>query len=174
MIDKYSVVEKLDVEKVRPWCHDDFLARLRTFQLAAAWFAKPSTISALECARQGWCNSGIDELKCHSCGIRILHTKGKKSEYFLFIESRSFFRFFGMIVGGAEDHNGTILRAQLSTGHLPHCGWNENFCSIDFLRFPTVAPSTLQIDFLVRLRALVDILPLTFARLGNVWTLSVV
>ena len=82
LIDKYSVVEKLDIEKVRPWCHEDFLARLRTFQLAAAWFAKPSTISALECARHGWCNNGIDELKCHSCGISIFHTKGMRYDHF--------------------------------------------------------------------------------------------
>ena len=174
LIDKYSVVEKKDIEKVRPWCHEDFLSRLKTFQLAAAWFAKPSTIGALECARHGWCNSGIDELKCHSCGITIVHTKGKRFNHFLLI----FLSFISVLNHGlflifrTDDHNGTTLRTQLCTGHLAHCGWNENFCSMDFLRFPAVAPSTLQIDFLVRLRALVDVLTLTFTRSGNVWIFS--
>ena len=76
-----------------------------------------------------------------------------------------------MLIVGTEDHSGTTLRTQLCTGHLPHCGWNENFCSVDFLRFPVVAPSTLQMDFLVRLRALIDTLTLTLPRLGNVSTL---
>jgi hypothetical protein len=76
LVHKYTKDDQRDVEKVRPWQHEDFLARLMTFQHAAAWFAKPSTIGALECARHGWCNSGIDELKCHSCGALISHAKG--------------------------------------------------------------------------------------------------
>ena len=47
----------------RPWDHAHFLARVRSF-CTSWWFAKPREISALECARHGWSNSGPDELQC--------------------------------------------------------------------------------------------------------------
>lgn len=78
LMQKYTSTldEKDGTQQVRPWSHDDFSARLRTFQHSAAWFAKPACIGALECARHGWCNSGIDELTCHSCGVTAAHAKG--------------------------------------------------------------------------------------------------
>ena len=61
---------------VRPWSQEDFTARLLTFQKSTAWFAKPPLISALQCARYGWCNGGIDQIYCLTCGAKLSHTKG--------------------------------------------------------------------------------------------------
>ncbi|KAG3098514.1 hypothetical protein PI124_g15356 [Phytophthora idaei] len=50
----------------RPWEHADFLSRVSSFSIAS-WFAKPDVISAFECARHGWRNSGPDQLHCNCC-----------------------------------------------------------------------------------------------------------
>jgi len=78
LVQKYTATGdvKDGTQQVRPWSHDDFIARLKTFQHSAAWFAKPACIGPLECSRHGWCNSGIDELTCHSCGVTVVHAKG--------------------------------------------------------------------------------------------------
>ena len=44
-----------------------YRARVASFRIAT-WFAKPPTLSPLQCARYGWRNSGVDELTCVSCG----------------------------------------------------------------------------------------------------------
>ena len=64
---------------VRPWSHEDFTARLLTFQKSTAWFAKPPMISALQCARYGWCNGGVDQIYCLTCGAKASHSKGANS-----------------------------------------------------------------------------------------------
>merc|ERR1719440_1372214 len=46
---------KHEQKLVRPWNYSDFLERLSTFT-SMTWFAKPTLVSALECARCGWVN----------------------------------------------------------------------------------------------------------------------
>ena len=50
----------------RPLNREDFFQRLNTFT-AFTWFAKPSELSPLQCARYGWENIEADTLKCMSC-----------------------------------------------------------------------------------------------------------
>lgn len=45
------------------WDRESFLARVQTFR-TATWFAKPASISPVECARHGWRNVGPDTLHC--------------------------------------------------------------------------------------------------------------
>ena len=56
----------------RPWNYDDFLIRLKTFHSTRYWFAKPSSISPIECALLGWVNTGNHVFVCmlvcmHAC-----------------------------------------------------------------------------------------------------------
>ncbi|XP_072038261.1 zinc finger C3HC-type protein 1-like [Amphiura filiformis] len=50
----------------RPLSQDDFFHRVETFKIFT-WFAKPSRLSPLVCARYGWENIESDSLKCVSC-----------------------------------------------------------------------------------------------------------
>lgn len=58
---------------VRPWNYSDYKYRVMTFSKTANWFAKPSIISPLVCARFGWVNHSADLLYCHVCSKSIRH-----------------------------------------------------------------------------------------------------
>ena len=62
---------------VRPWSREDYILRLLSFKHPAAWFAKPTIISPLECARHGWCNGAINQLNCISCSAKLLHDESE-------------------------------------------------------------------------------------------------
>lgn len=52
------------------WDRGDLLRRLATYK-SSTWFCKPEPIGAVECARRGWINTGVDMLTCEvgsSCG----------------------------------------------------------------------------------------------------------
>jgi hypothetical protein len=124
LLNKYSNSES--VGPVRPWSHEDFTSRLLTFQQSANWFAKPHLISALNCARHGWCNGGRDQLYCLSCAAKIIHSRDDYDAQ----------RFYGLLV----------------TGHSPYCGWINNTSPIEFLKFPLKSSEDLQVACLQRIR----------------------
>ena len=62
---------------VRPWSREDYVSRLLSFKHSAAWFAKPTIISPLQCARHGWCNGSINQLHCISCSAKLLHDESE-------------------------------------------------------------------------------------------------
>lgn len=64
-----------NIRNVRPWNYFDFQGRLDTFRKPSNWFAKPVNISAVECARHGWCNTGANELSCMTC-LKVLKHEG--------------------------------------------------------------------------------------------------
>ncbi|RQM20058.1 hypothetical protein B5M09_011566 [Aphanomyces astaci] len=92
-------------------CHPnnraDFQARVATFS-SINWFAKPTELNLLTCARFGWINSGPDELACKCCG-QTLSCR---------IDSRL----------GPEGAKKVAegLRGYLTSHHLDTCPWKHN------------------------------------------------
>jgi hypothetical protein len=126
LLNKYS--NSVPLGSVRPWNHEDFTSRLLTFQQSANWFAKPHLISALNCARHGWCNEGRDQLYCKSCAAKITHSK--------------------------DDYDAKRFYDLLVTGHSPHCGWNNNFSPVEFLKFPLKSCEDLQLACIQRIKSI--------------------
>lgn len=117
----------------RPWNYQDFLARLHSFQNASDWFAKPESVSAPQCALQGWWNCGRDKLKCTSCGVQIEHKSGESSFTYLRYSNLS-----------TEDFEGKQLLASLSECHEESCGWRTLSCDVSFLDLQNTAPLSLN------------------------------
>eukprot|EP00656_Telonema_subtile_P026166 TRINITY_DN2814_c0_g1_i1.p1 TRINITY_DN2814_c0_g1~~TRINITY_DN2814_c0_g1_i1.p1 ORF type:complete len:330 (-),score=51.28 TRINITY_DN2814_c0_g1_i1:149-1138(-) len=93
----------------RPWDRTDFLQRLSTFK-SYRWFAKPSALSPVECARHGWSNSGVDSLMCGVCSTSLVMA----TPLDLCAEST------GEITAQ--------LALSLAQAHSAHCGWSNNPC----------------------------------------------
>ena len=117
---------KFDQKLVRPWNYSDFLDRLSSFT-SMTWFAKPTLISALECARCGWINDVQDKLTCRFCKVQLWH-------YY-------------------DDYNGSRLSSLLTTSHEPTCGWCNNFSPMNFKQYPITSEEQLRDEYCVRFQS---------------------
>ena len=117
---------KHEQKLVRPWNYSDFLERLSTFT-SMTWFAKPTLVSALECARCRWVNEGQDKLTCVFCQVQLWH-------YY-------------------DDYNGSRLSALLTTSHTPNCGWANNFSPLNFKQHPITSEEQLRDEYCVRFQS---------------------
>ena len=75
LIELSSKVSKDDTNKVKQtkitekliicssWNYSDFIKRLNTFTIGK-WFGKPTCLGSLECARYGWENVQLNQLRC--------------------------------------------------------------------------------------------------------------
>jgi len=117
----------------RPWSFDDYCRRVKTFSLST-WFAKPSCVDPLECARFGWVNCSADMLECEVCKNRIS---------------------FG--VASSLDHYQKSLIVQelknklVNTAHKDICPWKDNPCSPTFARLP-LQPLSLVSNYVSRVQ----------------------
>jgi len=122
----------------RPWDRGELYGGLQTFK-SMTWFAKPERISARECARRGWENTGVDELTCETCRMVIKFPSMEDKEY-----SRE------MYAAVVESFEG-----QLVLSHKQLCPWRSSVCSLSLLEFPTHIPqTTIAADFRGRSGAL--------------------
>ena len=117
---------KSDQKLVRPWNYSDFLDRLSSFT-SMTWFAKPTLISALECARCGWVNDGQDQLTCPFCKVQLWH-------YY-------------------DDYNGSRLSVMLTTSHETSCGWCNNYSPMNFKQYPITSEEQLRDEYCVRFQS---------------------
>ncbi|KAG6963480.1 hypothetical protein JG687_00006544 [Phytophthora cactorum] len=120
----------------RPWEHADFLSRVSSFSIAS-WFAKPDVISAFECARHGWRNSGPDQLHCNCCKqFLCFKIDDKLSEAGALKVAKKF----------AE---------QLVAGHTQLCPWQGNPSPEAFTTLPIATKRQVYEGFMDRLEELV-------------------
>eukprot|EP00658_Telonema_sp_P-2_P022919 TRINITY_DN19179_c0_g1_i1.p1 TRINITY_DN19179_c0_g1~~TRINITY_DN19179_c0_g1_i1.p1 ORF type:complete len:346 (-),score=32.38 TRINITY_DN19179_c0_g1_i1:258-1295(-) len=131
-----EAVAQATQQECRPWDREDLIRRLRSFQ-TWKWFGKPSPLSAMECARHGWTNSGVDTLTCQVCKTTI-RIKTPVSD------SGSTLQKDGL-------QKDDVLKEQvasLSEGHSNHCGWRQNPCHDSVMSAPirTPAHALLQIQ----------------------------
>eukprot|EP01038_Epipyxis_sp_PR26KG_P005752 gene5752-7941_t len=112
----------------RPWSYDHYLSRVSTFHRTAEWFAKPACISPIECARYGWTNSGVDQLKCLACNNVVTHNK--------------------------DDISGEKLKLELNSAHDENCGWKNNCSPERFIGLQSIDDKFLQEEFYERLQSL--------------------
>jgi len=115
---KESVVK--DDSVCRPWDRADFMLRLRSFTIPW-WFAKPDCLSPIECARHGWCNTGVDLLSCKVCGTSLAMSTPVE------LASES---------SRKPDSVAHRLALSLSSSHAAQCGWRDNPCH------PTIPQAT--------------------------------
>jgi hypothetical protein len=104
----------------RPWDRGDLFRRLQTFK-ASTWFAKPTCVGPVECARRGWENVGVDLLTCESCKVVI---SCPVPPQLLPNEAAS----------AAER-----FAKQLSDSHAISCPWRSTTCSLSLLKFPRLS-----------------------------------
>ena len=64
--DVLSEKEKADLKRHDPSSFDLLMRRIKTFKLAN-WIGKPPELDAVNCARAGWINIGLDRLFCPTC-----------------------------------------------------------------------------------------------------------
>lgn len=118
----------------RPWDRGELYMRLQTFK-SMTWFAKPTSIGAVECARRGWENTGTDELTCETCRAVLAFPRNVELEV------------MSAVVASFEK--------KLETAHDQMCPWRSSVCSMSLLEFPTTLPDmTMLADFESRAAAL--------------------
>ena len=98
---------------MRPNDYSLYLSRLKTFS-AAVWFAKPSPISASQCAAHGWRCIAVNTLLCNSCEAQIVHHED----------------------GTRDKEGGDAFSASLVSGHEDCCGWRLYSSPAHFAAFP--------------------------------------
>lgn len=101
----------------RPWDRRDLMRRLATFK-AMTWFGKPKAVSALNCARRGWVNVGMDTIACEACGSRLLFST-PSSWTFQQVEKAA-----------------AVFSLKLDNGHKLLCPWMDNTCDESLALFP--------------------------------------
>ncbi|XP_038054316.1 nuclear-interacting partner of ALK-like, partial [Patiria miniata] len=101
----------------RPLNTQDFFARVETFT-AFGWFAKPSDLSPLHCARYGWENIDTDCLKCVSC--REIVCGGLPVRW----ETESYSQAYNK------------LKDSLKSAHSKICPWPDSPSPESFLHIP--------------------------------------
>jgi hypothetical protein len=125
----------------RPWNYGDYLQRLSSFKSSLAWFAKPSSISPLECALIGWsCDSSKrDTLICTSCHATLIHDTTGAAVVGSVKELGSSYH----MMRCTDDEKGEALLSRLTTGHSAECGWRskEARCDASFREIPGLLES---------------------------------
>ena len=97
----------------RPYSHESFLQRVSSFSIST-WFAKPASISALQCARYGWTNTAVDMLSCPSCAQSLCC------------------RIDPQLNEASAESLGQRYAQQLTSAHLDLCVWKENPSPLSF------------------------------------------
>ncbi|GAM22572.1 hypothetical protein SAMD00019534_057470 [Acytostelium subglobosum LB1] len=111
----------------RPWSSDDYHRRVTSFSIGR-WFAKPSLIDPLQCARFGWINCDVDMLECVSCSKRLYYS-------------------VPAALGQAmrEKRTAEFAVSVRSDGHRDTCAWRDNGCPAFYARLINI-PSQIQIE----------------------------
>lgn len=122
----------------RPWDRDDLFRRLSTFK-SMTWFAKPQTISAVNCARRGWINVDMDTLACESCGARLLFSTPSSWTQ------------------QQVEKAALVFSLKLDTGHKLLCPWVDNICDEKLAEFPPKPTAVLVDDYKKRCSALLQL-----------------
>ncbi|KAJ1392331.1 Zinc finger, C3HC-like [Sesbania bispinosa] len=122
----------------RPWDRGDFMRRLATFK-SMSWFAKPKTVSAVNCARRGWINVDIDTIACEACGARLLFSTPASWNQ------------------QQVEKAALVFSLKLDSGHKLLCPWIDNACNETLARFPPIAPPVLVDNFRERCSALLQL-----------------
>ncbi len=132
-----SGANSTDQRQCRPWSRDDFFARVKTFK-PSYWFAPPSQLSPMVCARFGWICVSTDALACRSCECRIAYR--------------------APVSDSDEEWTATTeaFTQQLSDAHTPECPWRKEACPSGFLEFPPSDGDKLFASFLSRLQDLLQ------------------
>ncbi|KAJ1849194.1 hypothetical protein LPJ70_000615 [Coemansia sp. RSA 2708] len=60
-----------DVNKFRPWSHEDLLERISTYK-PYTWLVQSPMLSPVRCARNGWINTDCSTLKCPQCSALLI------------------------------------------------------------------------------------------------------
>eukprot|EP00936_MAST-01D_sp_MAST-1D-sp1_P002355 g2355.t1 len=120
----------------RPWSRADFNARVASYS-SLTWFAKPSSIGPLACARHGWINVGVDLLRCDSCA-RVLC-----------------FRIDDRLTADARSRVVARFASQLDDHHVEECAWRGNPSPLSFASLPA-SPDVLRADFVARVARLMQ------------------
>jgi hypothetical protein len=126
-----------DLGKCRPWSRGDYFARVKTFK-PSYWFAPPSQLSPMVCARFGWVCVGTDALACRSCDRRITYrapASDKDEDWTAAVET---------------------FTCRLSDAHTAECPWRKEACPAGFVEFPPSDADTLFAAFTSRLRDLLQ------------------
>lgn len=122
----------------RPWDRDDLFRRLSTFK-SMTWFAKPQTISAVNCARRGWINVDMDIIACESCGARLLFSTPSSWTQ------------------QQVEKAALVFSLKLDTGHKLLCPWMDNICDEKLAEFPPKPTAVLVDDYKKRCSALLQL-----------------
>eukprot|EP01043_Picozoa_sp_COSAG02_P003751 COSAG02_NODE_94_length_37427_cov_79.161728_6_plen_663_part_00 len=126
-----------DQTQCRPWSRDDFFVRVKTFK-PSYWFAPPSQLSPMVCARFGWICVSTDALACRSCECRITYR--------------------APVSDSDQEWTSTIdaFTQRLSDAHKFECPWRKEPCPSGFLEFPPSDGDKLFASFLSRLQDLLQ------------------
>ena len=114
------------------------VGRLKTYR-ASRWFCKPPVAGPVACARRGWVNSGVDELKCESCAARLLYPKTSSWDP---TETEGIARRFSSL---------------LNESHKEFCPWKGASCPPTLAEYPAMTPEESKEAFLRRLQALLEL-----------------
>lgn len=152
------------MQPVRPWNYEDFLDRVKTYQ-PTMWFAKPHNISPLQCARWGWFNSGIDELKCNKYAPEVGFHHDHPYSVVCVVACRFRAHSCNATIRHdiSSDHDGQALAGQLSAGHTNICPWHDNPCPETFTQFPARSAQQIKDEFNAHVK---NILPLIMEHPG--------
>lgn len=124
--------------EARPWSRDDFLARVSTFS-PARWFAKPSLLSPLQCARFGWVNTGSNLVKCTQCNSTLAF-----ADLSSLLPAFGTFHEVSLANCAPAQKAARTYHEQLHTSHKIYCPWRDNACDISFLQLPEPAVQHFQ------------------------------
>lgn len=122
----------------RPWDRGDLFRRLSTFK-SMTWFAKPQTVSAVNCARRGWINVDMDIIACESCGARLLFSTPSSWTQ------------------QQVEKAALVFSLKLDTGHKLLCPWVDNICDEKLAEFPPKPTAVLVDDYKKRCSALLQL-----------------
>eukprot|EP01104_Vermistella_antarctica_P009463 TRINITY_DN243_c1_g1_i1.p1 TRINITY_DN243_c1_g1~~TRINITY_DN243_c1_g1_i1.p1 ORF type:complete len:529 (+),score=88.65 TRINITY_DN243_c1_g1_i1:322-1908(+) len=150
----------VSVPPCRPWDESDYHRRLSTFRVWS-WFAKPSQVGPLVCARQGWCNSGVNRLQCEVCRNSIILASPSSSHS----SSTASTITSSSIVASAPSSLPTVsrggwsytpdeierFRLGLHDGHSQFCPWRSNECPRAFGTLSTATTRSTVDSFAKRL-----------------------
>jgi len=142
----------------RPWDRNDFYRRAATFR-PSTWFAKDAaTAGALVAAARGWCNVGLDLLRCEFCGEKLAATVATAATAVTATATTG-----GAGNNGGEESEKNSFASRLVSCHAAACPWRTGpACDLDALaQFPPLTRKAAESDFRAREAAALalDVLP---------------
>jgi len=124
--------------RCRPHDRGEYIRRLRSYS-PRRWFAKPSAMSPIECARHGFVCSATDTLQCEVCHARIS---------------------LPLEPGCSSWHATSIAERTaplLREAHAEFCGWRSSECPLYLADFPPLTSSELCSAFSERVASVVPL-----------------